>query len=102
MRRRREPDRADCNGPARRFHLVLEAVCVVATAACAFLAVADGVSFWLAAPILLVLAGELLVIAAGPVVRRRSAYWQRQLERSEERLLSAEASLWLGDRGGSR
>lgn len=92
-RRRREP------GRRRRIHWALEAVCVAGTAVEAFRAVAGGASSWVALLLLLVLADELLAVAAGAAVKARSRYYRGMLE-SEERLLSAEASLWLGIRDG--
>lgn len=60
---------------------------------------ADGASFWVATPILLVLAAELMAVAAGPALRARTLYHRRRLERSQEQLLWVEASLWLDGRG---
>lgn len=84
----------------RRIRLALEAVCVAGTAIEAFLYVADGASFWVAIPLLSVLAAELLAHAAGLAVKARSRYYRRKLERSKERLLSAEASVWMSRRDG--
>lgn len=81
---------------------MLEAVCVAVTAIEALRYVADGTSFWVVIPLLLVLAAELLAHAAGLAVKVRSRHYHRKLVRSEERLLSAEASVWMSRRDGGR